>query len=565
MKPIATALVALLLVSTPPAAFAGASGAAAPSAGADTTRDLTDTEASQVFDLVFRGRPHEALAFLDSLQARSGGQPLFHIMRARCYQEFIPMDDANKIASRDIARASLDELDRCIALCTPRIDGGDTNERLYLYRGWAWMTKAYVHSMTRDVYTSGKDAKKGKKDLERYLETHPGDPMATGMLGVFLYFADTIPSAFKLISKLLLLPTGDRQKGLQYLEVAARSPGLLQTELKFALGNVYFYFEGRYEDGLAGLQRLIESYPGYARTAIPLAVSRPFAPRFAMRNDQLVDAAIGNMYRAPNREVDWNALYILQIFRAFGDRYCNHSRATLSRLRGVINESPRHPDWAEASARLELGRLYASQGNRDDAVSMFEWVVGGYSPEYLRKEATKLLDDIEKFSDTFDKSPQPNIDLWVSALYQAASDSLPAFRSRFTKLSSESIAAAFYAAECDLLSGDFEQALKGFERVISITAPAWDHPYQMIASSRIAEIHAARGSYKTAARYEGIALGYYHNEYLVDWVLEGRKGYFERLAEGKETGPPTLLSMPTPTGSSAPAGAPRVHTDAGEN
>ncbi len=78
--------------------------------------------------------------------------------------------------------------------------------------------------------------------------------------------------------------------------------------------------------------------------------------------------------------------------------------------------------------------------------------------------------------------------------------------------------------------------------MISVDAPAWDHAYQMIASTRIAEIYAARGYYKTAARYEGIALSYYHNEYLVDWVMEGRKRYFERLGEGKETVPPTLLS-----------------------
>jgi hypothetical protein len=64
----------------------------------------------------------------------------------------------------------------------------------------------------------------------------------------------------------------------------------------------------------------------------------------------------------------------------------------------------------------------------------------------------------------------------------------------------------------------------------------------MFASTRIAEIYAARGYYKTAARYQGIALTYYHNEYLVDWVLEGRKRYFERLAEGKESSPPTLLT-----------------------
>ena len=555
-------LVVLIVLATATLGLADVPGASKRPPDAPVGQDLSEAEASSVLNLVFRGRPNQALALLDSLEARSGQEPLFLIMRARCHQEFVPMDDANKYTSREISRASLTDLDGCIAVCTKRIDAGAADSKVYLYRGWAWMAKAYVHSMTRDIYTAGKDAKKGKKDLERYLEIHPGDPMATGILGVFLYFADTIPGAFKLISKLLLLPTGDREKGLEYLERAERSAGLLETEWKFTLYNVYFYFEGRYEEGLAGLQRMIELYPEYARTAIPLAVSRPFAPRLAARNDELVETAINSMYRAPNREMDWNALYIVQLFRAFGDRYCNHSRATLSRLRSIIHESPRHPDWAEASARLELGRLFASQGNRDEAVSMLESVVGGFSPEYLRKEATRLLDDIEKFSYAFDRPPQPNMDPWITALYRAPSDSLPAIRSRFAALARESVAAAFYAAECDLLSGNFEEARKGFDRVISVDAPAWDHAYQMIASTRIAEIYAARGFYKTAARYEGIALSYYHNEYLVDWVLEGRKGYFERLDEGKETTPPTLLSAWTAGTVAAPAAALNAATGA---
>jgi tetratricopeptide (TPR) repeat protein len=553
-------LVAVLASLAIPRGPASAPGEKNASLDTSIAQDLSEAEASKVLDLVFRGRPNRALAFLDSLETRSGQEPLFFLMRARCHQEFVPMDDENKNAGREISRASLNDLDRCIAVCTRRIDSEAADTKLYFYRGWAWTAKAYVRSMTRDLYTAGKEAKKGKKDLEHYLEIHPGDPTATGLLGAFLYFADTIPGAFKLISKILLLPTGDRDKGLEYLETAARSHGLLETEWKLVLYNVYFYFEGRFEEGLAGLQKMIELYPEYARTAVPLAVSRPFAPRSAMRNDELVETTIDNIYRAPNREVDWNALYLVQLFRAYGDRYCNHSRTTLSRLRSIIHESPRHPDWVEAWARLELGRLYASQGRREEAVAMLESVAQGYSFDYLRNEANQLLEDIGRFGFLFDGPPPPNMDQWVTALYRAPSDSLPAIRSKFAELAPKSVAAAFYTAECELLSGDFDRALESFERVISVDAPAWDHAYQMIASTRIAEIYAARGFYKTAARFEGIAMSYYHSEYLVDWVVEGRKRYFERLAEGKETGPPTLLSAWTPCKHTAPRGAPRADT-----
>jgi tetratricopeptide (TPR) repeat protein len=130
----------------------------------------------------------------------------------------------------------------------------------------------------------------------------------------------------------------------------------------------------------------------------------------------------------------------------------------------------------------------------------------------------------------------------VEAVYRGSPDSLAAVRGRFAAITPSSVPAKFYVAECDLLSGDFDRALAGFEAVISADAPAWDHAYLMIASTRIAEIYAARGFYKTAARYQGVALSYYHNEYLVDWVVEGRMKFFQRLAEGKESTPPTLLT-----------------------
>jgi hypothetical protein len=70
----------------------------------------------------------------------------------------------------------------------------------------------------------------------------------------------------------------------------------------------------------------------------------------------------------------------------------------------------------------------------------------------------------------------------------------------------------------------------------------------MIATTRIAEIHALNGNYLKAAEAQGRALDYYQNEYRIDWFIEGRQQYFQRLAEGVEVMPtPTLLS-PSSTG-----------------
>ncbi|UCG52331.1 MAG: hypothetical protein JSW58_01910 [Candidatus Latescibacterota bacterium] len=538
--------VVLLIVSadrpSPPIHLGGTpTQAGQPESARAHPRDLTQEEASAVLDHVFHGRPRTALAYLDSLEGLCSDGPLYHIMRARCFQELIPMDDTDTDLGKEISRPSLDELDRCIKICTDRIDN-DPGPQDYFHRGWAWMAKAYVRSMTRSLWAAGRDAGRGKKDLERFLSLHPDDPTANGIMGSFLYFADMIPKAFKFLSKILRLPTGDRERGLELLEIAVRGGGLLETDWRLILYNVYFYFEGRYEEGLTGLQEMSELYPGYARTAVPLAVSRPYAPRLAVKNDMLVTKTIGRLYGAPHNEVDWNGLYLVQVFRAYGDRYCNHSSATSARLRSIIHESPRHPDWVESFARLELGRLHASLGERDRAVGLFESVAKSKTFDYLRNEAKILLKDVDAYDDYFDRPAKREIDRWITTLYQSNPDSLRALQERFEAIATKSLIAKFYLAECHLLSGHLERAFEIYLDIIEADAPAWDHTYQLIASTRIAEIYAARGYYKSAAKYQGYAMNFYHREYLIDWVLEGRKRYFERLAEGKEPVPPTLLS-----------------------
>jgi tetratricopeptide (TPR) repeat protein len=174
---------------------------------------------------------------------------------------------------------------------------------------------------------------------------------------------------------------------------------------------------------------------------------------------------------------------------------------------------------------------------------MFQSVARGYTFDFLRKEAETLLRDLGTYAARFDEAPPPNTDRWVAALYRGDPDSLPVVRARFEELAPRWIAARFYLGECDLLAGDFESARRHFNDVITVEAPAWEHAYQMIAATRIAEIYAHGGFYKTAARYQAVALTYYHNEYLLDWVLEGRKKYFERLSQGEESRPPTLLTV----------------------
>jgi tetratricopeptide (TPR) repeat protein len=504
-------------------------------------RDLTRREAAAVFERVFHGRTQSALAYLDSLSGECEGYPLYHIMRGRCLQESIPMDDSNTNNAKQAAVPALTEFDQAIAACTARIDSGGAHSTHYLYRGWAWMAKSYIRSMSRSFWTAGREAGRGKKDLQVYLGAYPDDTTANGIMGAFLYFADTIPKAFKFFSKLLRLPSGDRVEGLERLQYAALYGGPLDTDYKFVLYNVYFYFEGRYEEGLARMQEMVERYPEYSRSSIPLSAARPFVPRLATALDAQIESTLERMAGLPAEGVDYNGLALVKAFRAYGDRYCN-PEASAARFQAIIDEEPQHPDWMRGFARYELGSLYAATGRRSQARELFESVVTEDAYRYHRDHAGRMLTDLDQFADSLQSAERPDDD-WIKAVYQAGADSLAVLAARFETFAPASLPASFYLAECRLLAGDHDGALDVYRGILDTDAPAWEETYQLLAAQRVAEIYAAREKYKTAAEYLERAKDFYHKEYLVDWILSGRKRYFERLADGRESVTPNLLSV----------------------
>ena len=104
----------------------------------------------------------------------------------------------------------------------------------------------------------------------------------------------------------------------------------------------------------------------------------------------------------------------------------------------------------------------------------------------------------------------------------------------------------FYRGDALLLTGDLDGALEAFEAVLEMETASWDREFKMLAASRAAEIQGARGDYKAASKSLSRALEYYSKEFLLDWILEGRQRYYDRLVKGRETVAPTLYLNTSP-------------------
>ncbi len=530
-----TSLLIIAAVLTAVSTLTGIYGAMAGQAITTATRDLTDVEVRHVMDMVFRAQVRDQLAWTDSLAPVCKGEPMYHLMRARLYREIIPVDDEGSDVLKREAQPLYDELKTVIAVCEARMKEGDTDDTPRLYRGWAWMLMSHVHTYEKSFWSAGRESKKGKEDLEWYLERHPGDPVASSMMGAFLYFADTLPSAYKFVSKLFFLPSGDRDRGLQMMELGRGFNSVMEIDNALILYSVYLGFEGRYEEGLEGFRQLHREYPLHATFVRAEAIMFPLLPgRTAAEGDSL-DARAERVLTLSKDRIDSSNSELVRFERAYGDRFYHPARA-VERFEQILINTPAHPDWVPGFAAFELGRLQAALGNAGKARSAFELAIRDAHVEYIRDDAKSMLSALEKF-------PQgTGIPADVPAIYGVDEAARDRVRKELLAKTNPTVPEQFYLGEAWLMSGDMDKALNAYTGAINPTAAPWDHSYQMIASARAAEILGSQGKFEAAERHYERAASFWHKEYLLDWLMEARERYFRRLKSGEETTRPTILT-----------------------
>lgn len=519
------------LSDTPPEEVT--SGAGAPR---EAEADISDAECRQALDLMFSGWPERAAAYIDSLGDGHHHSPLYLLTRARVYREFLPVDDENKDDVKRMAESIYSDLDVVIDECSRRLDDGEEDPRLLLYRGWAWMFKSHIRTFERSFWTAGRDAKKGKKDLLRYLEDHPEDPIANGIMGAFLYFADTLPAAFKFISKLLFMPTGDREEGLRMMRKSCEKSSLIEIDNRTLLFSVYIAFEGRFEDGMEGFVRLRRRYPNYPAFARPFAITLPFTPQRRAETLEVIDGILEADDNAPAFQRDTGSFMMLRFSRAYADRFYDPP-AGERQLEALISDAPEHPDWVVAYSNFELARHVAARGDAGRARKLLRAVLKDECGAYLHREARTMLDAL-------DTEYAPSAVGAVGDIYSAAEG--PELEAMITRLDGHqprTVQSNFYLGDALLMAGDEDGAIAAYQAVLAVDVPVWDEAFQMIACSRLAEIYGARLQYEEAAEYLDAAPRYYHKEFLYDWLYEGRKRFYERLRNGEYTTMPTLFSQ----------------------
>jgi tetratricopeptide (TPR) repeat protein len=144
--------------------------------------------------------------------------------------------------------------DKVIALSEKMIDEGRDMDQAYFFMGNAYGLQGRWYAIRRAWWRSYTHGRKGRKYLKKCVELNPGIYDAYLGLGIFDYYAATLPGTLGLAAKLFV--GGDRQRGMEYVKIARDKGRFFKLEARFFLIEIFSMHEHDYKAAYAETEAL---------------------------------------------------------------------------------------------------------------------------------------------------------------------------------------------------------------------------------------------------------------------------------------------------------------------
>lgn len=343
-----------------------AAAAAGLAAGQPATRGLSATvELGRVYDAIFDARFDE----VPSLTARACGpapEPACRLLQAVAVWWRIQIDPYDTTRDADF-RARVEAALAATAGWTLR---EPARAEAWFYLAGAYGARAQWRVLRGERLAAARDGRRIRDALERAVALDPGLADAHFGLGLYQYYADVAPRAFKILRWMLLLPGGDRERGLQEMLQARRAGLLAGGEADYQLHVLYLWYEKQPERAVALLSELAARYPHNPHFRQTIAEIQDFYiddTQASLRTwETLLDAA-------ERRQVSHPEMAEASARLGIASQLDQLSRggAAVEHLHAVIAARPAAPYAAVARAHLQLGQTLDRLGRRGDATAAY--------------------------------------------------------------------------------------------------------------------------------------------------------------------------------------------------
>jgi hypothetical protein len=295
--------------------------------------------------------------------------------------------------SRELDEEFTASVERAITAAEAWTDRAPDSAEAWFYLGGAYAARVQWRVLRDEKLAAARDGKRIKESLEHALLLDPGLDDAYFGIGMYRYYAAVAPAAARFLRFLLLLPGGNKEKGLEQM-LRARSQGeLLQGEADYQLHIVYLWYEQQTERALELLRDLQQEYPGNPLFASQIAeiedvYEHDLTASLASWRSLLAQTLAGRVNEAELTEVRAR----LAIARHL-DTLAQTDEA-IDHLERVVALKPAAPYSAMALAYLRLGEAHDRLNARPEAMAAYR-LASLAAPEgdrhHVRRDAAERL------------------------------------------------------------------------------------------------------------------------------------------------------------------------------
>ncbi|MGH9256075.1 MAG: hypothetical protein ACRD3C_16065 [Vicinamibacterales bacterium] len=319
----------------------------------------------RVYDAILDGRFEGVPALLDRA-CPPAPREACRVLDAVSTWWHIQLDPLNM--TRDAA--FLSKVETAIAATAAWTEREPQRAEAWFYLGGAYGARVQWRVLRGERLAAVHDGRRIRNALERALTLDPGMADAYFGLGLYHYYADVAPTVFKMLRWFLLLPGGDRVRGMEEMLRARHAGQLVGSEAAYQLYVVYIWYEKQPARALGLLGELRARHPHNPHFAQAIADIQDFYLDDTVASlrtwEALLDAARRGQVAEPGMAEASARLGIASQLDQL-----SRGEAGLEHLRAVIAAQPVAPFGAVARGHLQLGQTLEHLGRGAEATAAY--------------------------------------------------------------------------------------------------------------------------------------------------------------------------------------------------
>ena len=288
-----------------------------------------------------------------------------------------------------------DMLQKVVDMCDERLDKNENDVAALFFKGGAVGFRGRLRANRGSWLRAANDGLIALPAVRKAYQLEPNNSDVLLGMGIYNYYAEVVPELYPIVKPLMIfLPSGDKKKGLEQLELASQKARYAKTEATYFLLQTYFTYEKQYIRALEIARDLFTRYPRnplfhrmYGRCYVSIGY---WGEAFKVFSE------IGKRYREHQEGYD---MYDGREAYYYIGRHYFLSGKLDEALQNLYkcDELSRRVDKEGASgfmsmANLTLGMIYDLQKKRGSALAQYRKVLDMKEYENTHKDARRYME-----------------------------------------------------------------------------------------------------------------------------------------------------------------------------